>query len=74
MLPAQANRSGMSGATSARSIPVTIVTGFLGAGKTSLLNKVLKRFGDDKQIAVIENEFGEVHLDAQLGEWFFPLL
>lgn len=47
-------------------IPVTLVTGFLGAGKTSLLNKVVQMC-DEKKIAVIENEFGVVNLDAKLG-------
>ena len=43
-------------------IPVTIITGFLGAGKTSLLNRLLK----DPALAdtiVIVNEFGEIGLD-----------
>mmetsp|Transcript_39343 Transcript_39343/g.77045 ORF Transcript_39343/g.77045 Transcript_39343/m.77045 type:complete len:531 (+) Transcript_39343:99-1691(+) len=45
--------------------PVTIVTGFLGAGKTTLVNYILhERHG--KKIAVIENEFGEVNIDSSL--------
>jgi hypothetical protein len=45
--------------------PVTIVTGFLGAGKTTLVNYILQ--GDHgKKIAVIENEFGEVNIDEAL--------
>ena len=45
-----------------------IVTGFLGAGKTTLVNHILK--GDHgKLIAVIENEFGAVSIDdALVGE------
>jgi Ni2+-binding GTPase involved in maturation of urease and hydrogenase len=50
-----------------RSIPVTIVTGFLGAGKTSLLNKLTKHLLGDRSIAVIENEYGAVNLDGKLG-------
>jgi G3E family GTPase len=46
--------------------PVTIITGFLGAGKTTLLNYVL-RHRDAKNISVIENEFGEVNIDNELG-------
>ena len=45
--------------------PVTIVTGFLGAGKTTLVNYILQ--GEHgKKIAVIENEFGEVNIDEEL--------
>jgi cobalamin biosynthesis protein CobW len=50
-----------------RRTPVTIVTGYLGAGKTSLLNKVMKQMIDSKKIAVIENEYGEINLDGSLG-------
>jgi G3E family GTPase len=36
-----------------------IITGFLGAGKTTLVNRILSG-NHGKRIAVIENEFGEV--------------
>ena len=39
--------------------PVTIVTGFLGAGKTTLVNYILQE-DHGKRIAVVENEFGAV--------------
>jgi hypothetical protein len=47
--------------------PITILTGFLGAGKTSLLSRLLRdpRFSDT---AVVINEFGEVGLDHLLVE------
>ncbi len=46
-------------------IPVTILTGFLGAGKTTLVNRLMTQpgFGDT---AVIVNEFGEADLDGLL--------
>jgi G3E family GTPase len=46
-------------------IPVTILTGFLGAGKTSLLNRILKEDHGHK-IAVIENEFGQENIDNEI--------
>lgn len=45
--------------------PVTIVTGFLGAGKTTLVNYILKEQNNYK-ICVVENEFGEVAIDNDL--------
>ena len=46
-------------------IPVTILTGFLGSGKTSLLNHILRQ-PHGHRIAVIENEFGEAGIDNEL--------
>lgn len=48
-------------------VPVTLVTGYLGAGKTTLVNAILrnKRY---RRIAVVENEFGEINIDGSLGE------
>jgi Ni2+-binding GTPase involved in maturation of urease and hydrogenase len=45
--------------------PITVVTGFLGAGKTTLVNHILREQNKWK-IAVLENEFGEVSIDDQL--------
>ena len=49
------------------SIPVTLLTGFLGSGKTTVLNHVLKQPGM-AATAVIVNEFGEIGLDHLLVE------
>src|SRR5580704_13826509 len=49
------------------SVPVTVVTGFLGSGKTTVLNRLL-RAPDLADTAVIINEFGEVSLDHLLIE------
>ena len=46
-------------------IPVTVLTGFLGSGKTTWLNRILSE-NHGKKIAVIENEFGEVGVDNEL--------
>ncbi|WP_321995416.1 GTP-binding protein [Draconibacterium orientale] len=46
-------------------IPVTIITGFLGAGKTTFINFLLKS-NPDKQFALVENEFGAVPIDTKL--------
>ncbi len=44
---------------------VTILTGFLGSGKTTLLNAIIRQNPDTK-FAIIENEFGEINIDADL--------
>ncbi|KMK65026.1 GTP-binding protein [Puniceibacterium sp. IMCC21224] len=46
-------------------IPVTVVTGYLGAGKTTLVNHLLKQEGIGR-VAVIVNEFGDIGLDGTL--------
>src|SRR5215469_8569456 len=46
-------------------IPVTIVTGFLGSGKTTLITGLLKK-NPDRRLAVLVNEFGEVSVDGAL--------
>ena len=48
--------------------PITVITGFLGAGKTTLVNYILKEQNQWK-ICVLENEFGEVAIDDGLGEF-----
>ena len=49
---------------SAQSIPVTVIGGYLGAGKTTLVNHVLR--SSDERIAVIVNDFGEISIDEDL--------
>lgn len=46
-------------------LPVTLLTGFLGSGKTTVLNSLLRQ-PDFQRTAVIVNEFGEVGLDHEL--------
>ncbi len=52
---------------SAERLPVSLVTGFLGSGKTTLINRLLRHPGMADS-AVIVNEFGEVGLDHLLYE------
>ncbi len=47
-----------------RRLPVTVITGFLGAGKTTVLRHLLTRSG--QRLAVMVNEFGSVGLDGDL--------
>lgn len=46
-------------------LPVTILTGFLGSGKTTLINHLLHQ-DQNEHIAIIENEFGSVNIDGAL--------
>lgn len=46
-------------------IPVTILTGFLGAGKTSMIRALLQR-PDMPRVAVVVNEFGELGIDGEI--------
>ena len=48
-----------------KKIPVTVITGFLGSGKTTLINRILTE-EHGIRFAVIENEFGEVGIDQDL--------
>jgi G3E family GTPase len=57
----------MTAPASSSLIPVTLLTGFLGSGKTTVLNHVLKQ-PDMAATAVIVNEFGEIGLDHLLVE------
>ena len=48
-------------------LPATVVGGWLGAGKTTLVNHLLRHAGG-RRIAVLVNDFGEVSIDADLIE------
>lgn len=48
-------------------LPVTVVGGYLGAGKTTLINHLLRNAGG-RRLAVLVNEFGELAIDADLIE------
>ena len=48
-----------------RRVPATVITGFLGSGKTSLVRHLLAH-ADGRRLAVVVNEFGELGIDREL--------
>ena len=50
-----------------KTVPITLITGYLGSGKTTLINHILKNAKGHK-MAVIVNDIGEVNIDADLIE------
>ncbi|MBP5648771.1 MAG: GTP-binding protein [Clostridia bacterium] len=50
-----------------KTIPITLITGYLGSGKTTLINHLLKNT-EGYKMAVIVNDIGEVNIDASLIE------
>ncbi len=50
-----------------KTVPITLITGYLGSGKTTLVNHILRNSKNHK-MAVIVNDLGEVNIDAELIE------
>ena len=48
-----------------KKIPATVITGFLGAGKTTLIRHLLET-ANGKRLALIINEFGDIGVDADV--------
>ena len=51
---------------------IDIISGFLGAGKTTLIKKLLKDGFQGEQVVLIENEFGEIELLAKVTPRVVP--
>ncbi len=47
---------------------VYLITGFLGSGKTTFLNRIIDRFPKDRKLTILMNEFGEIGIDGTLVE------
>ena len=47
---------------------IDIISGFLGASKTTLIKKLLKDAFQGEQVVLIENEFGEIGSDGGFSE------
>ena len=43
---------------------IDIISGFLGAGKTTLINRLIKEAYSGEKVVLIENEFGEIGVDG----------
>lgn len=55
-------------------LDITIISGFLGAGKTTLINQLLRDGVFPRNTLLVENEFGEIGVDAALLEKSYPVL
>ncbi len=58
--------TGQDGKVGVPDLPVTVIGGYLGAGKTTLVNHLLRTAGE--RLAVLVNDFGEIDIDADLIE------
>lgn len=47
-------------------VPITIVTGFLGSGKTTMINFLLEEVGPYERLAIIKNEIGDIAVDSKI--------
>jgi len=57
-----------SDAPSPSTIPVTVFTGFLGAGKTSIILSLLPQLPSGYRAVLLKNEFGDIEVDSQLAK------
>ena len=48
-------------------IPITVITGFLGSGKTTIILNLIPQLPEDYKLALLKNEFGDLAIDSQLA-------
>ena len=46
-------------------IPLIVVTGFLGSGKTTFIKRLLEKFSDGRRIGIIQNEYASANIDTE---------
>jgi cobalamin biosynthesis protein CobW len=63
--PSSLDRPGSAARSAPTRIPATVITGFLGAGKTTLIRHLMENAGG-RRIALIINEFGDVGMDREI--------
>ncbi|KAG0227985.1 hypothetical protein BGW42_002487 [Actinomortierella wolfii] len=51
-----------------KAIPITVFTGFLGSGKTTIILGLLKTLPTDYKVCLLKNEFGDVAVDSELAK------
>src|SRR5690242_204186 len=49
-------------------IPTTVVTGYLGAGKTTIILNLIKQLQEDYQVVWLKNEYGNLSIDSELAK------
>ena len=49
-------------------IPITVFTGYLGAGKTTIILNVIKSLKEGYKVVWLKNEFGNVEIDSELAK------
>ena len=47
-------------------IPFHIISGFLGSGKTTFLNKIIENYSDKYKLGIIQNEFAPANIDGTI--------
>ena len=50
-----------------KQIPITVFTGFLGAGKTTIILSLIPQLPKDYKLCLLKNEFGDIAVDSELA-------